>query len=759
MIVTKRITLTALALAAGTHLMLAAAAPGPGAIDGNGNAARFNTPSGIAVDGAGNVHVTEVGNHTIRRINVAGEVTTLAGLAEDADGDGYNDGGYADGLGSVARFSTPSGLAIDAAGNLYVADTGNDVIRKITPAGEVTTLAGLAQEWGSTDGVGSAARFRSPEGVAVDRDGNVYVGDTGNATIRMITPSGEVTTLAGLAQQCGSADGTGSAARFGVPCGVAVDGAGVVYVADLGNNTIRRIGLGGVVTTLAGFPQDANGDGYFDGGYADGAGSAARFNWPYGIAVDSAGNVFVTDGQNDVIRRISPAGLVETLAGRAGSRGSADGTGSAARFRLLTPGLFFDCIWAGLGVDNGGNVYVADSDNHTIRRIAPNRIVTTVAGLALEPAQISRQPLNRAALLGDTVSLSVVASGSAPLFYQWCFEDRELPAATNSILTVSNVALPDLGSYTVLVRNAGGEATSQPAWLKLARWNELVVFDASISFQGSSNGKSWVEWFAEQACLSGPNQVKNCATGGATGADVRTQIATYLRTSTPGPNTLLAPWFAGISADLAWNFKSVGFVVSNYLANLDRLAQGGGKVFLLPNLVPLWWNPIMDNSYARGIDYVDLNARMDLGIAKVQADYGLTIYRFDFWGLCSNILANPPAYGFTNVHGSANQLCPPGDPAKFLWWDGAHPTTAFHRVISDATYRCLTEPLVMATPVDQGNGNLVVRWQGGSGPFRLQQCDDPASGVWQTGSLDFLASREVPLPAGLRFYRVLQLGQ
>ena len=161
---------------------------------------------------------------------------------------------------------------MDSAGNVYVADSANNTIRKVTPAGVVTTLAGLAGSCGSADGTGSAARFYCPAGVAVDSAGNVYVADMHNNTIRKVTPAGVVTTLAGLAGSPGSADGTGSAARFNDPYGVAVDSAGNVYVADTGNNTIRKVTPGGVVTTLAGLAGSA--------GSADGTGSAARFDYP-----------------------------------------------------------------------------------------------------------------------------------------------------------------------------------------------------------------------------------------------------------------------------------------------------------------------------------------------------------------------------------------------------------------------------------------------------------------------------------------------
>ena len=321
---------------------LAGTAGSSGSTDGTGSAARFNIPSGVSVDSAGNVFVADTTNHTIRKVTSAGVVTTLAGLAGSS--------GSTDGTGSAARFNFPTSVAVDTAGNVFVADSSNHTIRKVTSAGVVTTLAGLAGSSGSTDGTGSAARFNFPYGVAVDTTGNVFVADTGNHTIRKVTSAGVVTTLAGLAGSSGSTDGTGSAARFNSPYGVAVDTTGNVFVADTdGNHTIRKVTSAGVVTTLAGLAGSS--------GSTDGTGSAARFNIPWGVSVDSAGNVFVADTGNNTIRKVTSAGVVTTLAGLAGSSGSTDGTGSAARFGSPK----------GVAVDTAGNVFVADSSNHTIR--------------------------------------------------------------------------------------------------------------------------------------------------------------------------------------------------------------------------------------------------------------------------------------------------------------------------------------------------------------------------------------------------------
>ncbi|WP_205521234.1 putative Ig domain-containing protein, partial [Psychroflexus aurantiacus] len=316
-----------------------------GFADGTGGSAQFNLPVRVAVDASGNVYVADYGNHRIRKITPAGVVSTLAGSTQ----------GFADGTGGSALFNLPVRVAVDASGNVYVADYGNHRIRKITPAGVVSTLAGSTQ--GFADGTGGSAQFNLPVRVAVDASGNVYVADYGNHRIRTITPAGVVSTLAGSTQ--GFADGTGGSALFNLPVRVAVDASGNVYVADYGNHRIRKITPAGVVSTLAGSTH----------GFADGTGSSAQFNNPHGVAVDASGNVYVADYSNQRIRKITPAGVVSTLAG-SGISGFADGTGSSAQFN--------DPF--GVAVDASGNVYVADFNNHRIRKITPTGVVSTLAG-------------------------------------------------------------------------------------------------------------------------------------------------------------------------------------------------------------------------------------------------------------------------------------------------------------------------------------------------------------------------------------------
>lgn len=341
---------------AGAVTTLAGAAGNFGSTDATGSSARFYEPEGIAVNSAGTlIYVADTWNHTMRQVTSAGVVTTLAGSAGNY--------GSADGAGSSASFDQPQGLGMDGAGNLYVGDTGNQTIRKVTSVGGVSTVAGSAGNFGSTDATGSSASFWNPQGVALDSAANLYVADSFNNTIRKVTPAGAVTTLAGAAGSFGSADGTGAAARFWQPQGIAVDSAGNVYVADSANGTIRRIASGAVVTTLAGSAS---------AGSADGTGGNARFYWPSGAAVDSAGNSYVADTENGTIRTVTSAGVVSTLAGSAGNFGSTDATGSSARFYGLQA----------VAVDSSSNLYVADTANHTIRKITSSGAVSTLAGLA-----------------------------------------------------------------------------------------------------------------------------------------------------------------------------------------------------------------------------------------------------------------------------------------------------------------------------------------------------------------------------------------
>lgn len=334
--------------------LLAGVIGGQGNIDGPSKRAAFNGPYGAAIDSVGNVYVTDTSNHTIRKISTAGVVTTFVGLSKTS--------GSLDGTGSNARFNNPKGITIDSSNNLYVADTNNYTIRKITPSGVVTTLAGSAGLVGNTNGTGSAARFNTPMGITVDSSGNLYVADYGGHTIRKITSGGVVSTLAGTGGAFGSTNATGSSARFNNPQGVAVDSSGNVFVTDTGNVLIRKITSLGVVTTFAGTASST--------GSTDGTGAAARFNSLAGITIDTSGNLYIGDYGNRIVRKVTSAAVVTTLAGTAGLTGGVDGTGSAALFYLP----------AGVAVSSSGDVYVVDQGNSNIRKITSSGVVTTFAG-------------------------------------------------------------------------------------------------------------------------------------------------------------------------------------------------------------------------------------------------------------------------------------------------------------------------------------------------------------------------------------------
>jgi sugar lactone lactonase YvrE len=348
----------------GVLSLIAGNMDGLGSSDGVGPNAHFSyatsnvgtNQKGITSDAAGNLYVADVENHTIRKITPDGKVTTLAGKAGTR--------GSADGVGADAQFNYPIGIAIDARGNLYVADSSNYTVRKITPAGVVTTLAGKAREQGWNDGKGSDARFRSPEGIVVNKHtGMIYITDKLDCTVRRISPQGVVTTIAGRSQRnWGFADGYGVLAKFNEPEGITIDRSGVLYVADHGNNAIRRVTPEGRVTTLLGPPNPTGGD-------KDGPLNTAQISNPSGIGIDAEGNLYVST--NRQLRKIGINGIVSTVAGEDDHGGHVDALGKAASF--LQPG--------GVTVDALGNLFMADGT--TVRKITPSGSVTTLAGTAL----------------------------------------------------------------------------------------------------------------------------------------------------------------------------------------------------------------------------------------------------------------------------------------------------------------------------------------------------------------------------------------
>lgn len=408
-----------------------------GSTDGTGASARFNSPANIAIDSVGNVYIADTANHVIRKMTSSGVVTTLAGSP--------NFTGTSDGNGASARFNSPQGIAVDNVGNVYVADTSNHTIRFISTIGDVTTIAGGAGVSGAVDGNGTSARFFGPTALVVDASGNIYVADSSNHAIRRISNTRDVTTLAGVMGSLGFADGNGASARFSTPSGITIDSAGNLYVADSLNQVIRRVTSGGTVTTLAGLAGNA--------GVTDGVGANARFNHPTGLAVDVSGNLYITDTFSSTLRKlVLSTSDVTTIAGLALSTGFADGAGQTARFNQPI----------GVAVDFAGAIYIADTRNHTIRR----------SGSAIAP-QIQTHPANQVSAIGGTVSFSASATGAPLPGYQWqraaatapdsfvsLTNDGTYSGVSTSTLTVTNVTSAMNGDRFRVIANNGVSPTA-----------------------------------------------------------------------------------------------------------------------------------------------------------------------------------------------------------------------------------------------------------------------------------------------------------
>ncbi|MBI3416773.1 MAG: hypothetical protein HY043_15900 [Verrucomicrobia bacterium] len=414
----------------------------PGTNDGPGLVARFNGLAGIATDAFGNIYVADSGNHVIRKIDARGIVTTLAGEPGTP--------GYLDATASQARFRNPRSVAVDASGNLFVADAENYVIRKISPAGVVNTFAGKSGKSGFKDGSASEALFSWPSGLAVDASGNIYATDS--VTIRKISPPGTVSTLAGKPDNWGYRDGPGSEAAFRIPIGLAVDTSGNVYVADSGNDVIRKISPDGLVTTLPGQTPHPNGISVQNIQPASLRPQGGSFQGPTGVAVDSQGNVYAADVNTHVIYRITSDGRKTTFAGAVRQMYSspefADGPGPFAAFGNPYA----------LTMDRSGQLLIVDSRNHTIQR-----------GIfeAERVPKILVHPASQILKAGSNLTLKVAAQSAASLAYQWLVNGTIIPGATNSTLFIEKPGKTDEGEYRVAVSTGFDYTLSRPATVQI----------------------------------------------------------------------------------------------------------------------------------------------------------------------------------------------------------------------------------------------------------------------------------------------------
>jgi trimeric autotransporter adhesin len=323
---------------------------------GAATSAMLHSPTGLAIDSSGNLYIADSLNNRVRKVTG----TTISTLAGSGVLSYSGDGGAA----TSAQLNSPQAVAVDSSGNLYVADTVNSVVRQISPKGVITTIAGNGTAgYGGDNGAATSAQLRSPQGLAVDSSGNVYVADTANARVRKIS-GGTITTVAGTGTQGYSGDGAAAAsAQLYAPVGVAVDKAGNLYIADVDDSVVRRVSPSGIITTVAG-----NGSQGYSGD--TGPAAAAMLNGPEGVAVDASGNLYISDTLNGVVRKVTASGTIFTFAGNGIDGYSGDG-GPATSAEFGSP--------TGLAVDGAGNLYISDSGAR-IRKIFVSGIIETIAG-------------------------------------------------------------------------------------------------------------------------------------------------------------------------------------------------------------------------------------------------------------------------------------------------------------------------------------------------------------------------------------------
>ncbi len=429
-------------------------AQGFGGDGGLATSAQFYLPTAVAVDKAGNLFIADSANSRIRKVTTAGIISTVAG-----DG---NNGFSGDGSAATsAKLSNPVGVAVDASGNLFIADSVNQRIRKVTTAGVISTVAGNGTQGYSGDGsAATAAQLNSPWGVAVDGAGNLFISDTSNHRVRKMTTDGVISTFAGAGIAGYSGDGGPAAtAQLQFPAGLAADGAGNIYIADSGNNCVRKVTPAGVISTVAGIGSAAfSGDG--------GPATSAELNVPTGVTVDAAGNLYIVDHQNSRIRKVSSSGVISTFAGIATAGFSGDG-GKATLAQLNYP--------MGIAGDNSGNLFVADYDNNRIRKIAIDATANLFPQVAVGSGYSTLFTLSNTGTKTASGTLRLTDSQGNPLRIRATASDA---AGITQVVTSGSAFQVTVPAQSRLFLTAAEVASENPIQIG---WGELETSDNSLS--------------------------------------------------------------------------------------------------------------------------------------------------------------------------------------------------------------------------------------------------------------------------------------
>ena len=493
--------------------------------------------SGVAVDASGNLFVADNSNNRVRKVDVSGVIITVAGNGQSAySGDG--------GAATNAGLNFPSAVALDASGNLFIADQNNNRVRKVDTNGVITTVAGNGSSNYSGDGgAATKAGLNLPSGVAVDSSGTLFISDQSNHRVRKVNAHGVISTVAGNGSPTYSGDGGAAQnASLNYPCSLTLDSSGNLFIADEYNSRIRRVDTSGVITTVAG-GGFTNGNGFGTYGGDGGLATKAGLAFPRGVTVNLLGELFIADYYDNRIRKVDAAGIITTVAG-----GGSSGDGSSAvNANLGWP--------AGVALDAFGHLFIAESAYNRVREVAfgglptltldsvsasvvgdyqvivtsPYGSVTSaIARLTvLFPPSIVSQPTNLAVAVGGTALLGVAAMGTPPLSYAWDFNSTNLvQAGTNSTLSFANAGLPEGGNYLVVITNLYGSVTSAVATVSvgyspsffLPPTNQTVLLGGVATFrvEAEGTGPFSYQWQFNRTNL-GNNIIRTVAGNGMSG--------------------------------------------------------------------------------------------------------------------------------------------------------------------------------------------------------------------------------------------------